>query len=449
MISLNLFFFKHKIDCLSSFSIDAPCIANNVEKSSVSVGRNSRLVYIFNNLDVLSDTRQNIAKKKIIKQNIGRNFCKDLWGQDIFLSINSKLLKKYDAHLNSLSMNNRQNMHKSLVSKFSKSLFNGSIQVSFLGEVKDLKDNFSSIQYIWAKSVRSQVLKFSSIFYNGVNRQNIKNMQTALRTNINVNHLPLFTISNNLGQMIISEPPTDLNISAYVEPYSSLLTWNGNMYHGFFFTNYEDAQEYMLYIERCYNLENSKLRIFTCNFNTFYKIIDKFNRNICFRLVPDLKEVGELIKRYRYYRNVSFHKRQQYSKNYFQGQPLYIVKGGTYISSEQASQKYYLAFTNYNDAVRICNRLKNLQLYSSASKLSLVVYNLENLIQDQLKLDNHSTYPLLVIPSKTSYLFTKDHQLKNNQQLLYNYCLDTISFISLWSKRILWSLTSRKPEIYC
>ena len=202
----------------------------------------------------------------------------------------------------------------------------------------------------------------------------------------------------------------------------------------------------MTYIQRYYNLDEKKLKIFTCNFNMFYRLMSKFDNKVYFRLVPDLKEVSQLIKTYRYFRNISFHKKQRYGRNYFQGQPLYLIKGEScYISKKQPSEKYNLAFTNYNEAISIYNKLRSQITGSWHKKPNLVVYNLEHFIKDQINSNENYVHPFLIIPSYKSYAFTKNFQLSKSRQLVYNTLLQTASSIQLWSKRIFWSLTSRKP----
>lgn len=450
MILFNLMFFKDTSNYFRSFSIDSSHLETNIKKTYKSVKKNTSLAYIFKNPEILSESKQDLARKDFIKQKMGQKFVNNLWRQKVFLSINNKALNKYNVGLNSISMNQRQNMHKYLVSKFSKALFEGSIQSSLLYDIGNSKSSLSSVQYLWGKTLQLQFLKMSSVLYNSEYQKNIKKLQNIINNNIDLNHLPLFTISNHLGQMIISEPPTEFNVSKYVKSYISTMHQNNNIYHGFFFTNYEDAQEYMLYIQRYYNLDNKKLKIFTCNFSTFYKIMNKFDREIYFRLIPDLQEVGELIKKYRYYSNVSFHASQKYSKTYFQGQPLYFIKNGknevSYsLSKKEQSQKYNLIFTNYSEALQVCNKLQNQVPNSQYHKPHLIVYNLEHFIKDQLSSNNITKDSFLVVPSKKSYMFTKQHQLKKSSESAYNTCIETISYIKLWSKRIFWSLTSRKP----
>jgi len=126
--------------------------------------------------------------------------------------------------------------------------------------------------------------------------------------------LPVFTVSNNLGQMVISELPEGFNSRERAISYVSDKISNHSLYHGWFFINHNDAKEYMEHISQIYGLKKNSLQIFTCNISTLYKIMSKFNYKIEFRLIPDLQEISKLIKQYRYSKNISFHPNQQYNK---------------------------------------------------------------------------------------------------------------------------------------
>ena len=450
MILFNLMFFKDSSNYLRSFNVDSSYVETNVKKPYKSIKKNTNLAYILKNSEILSESKYNLANKNFVKQSLWQKIFNNLWEQGIFLSVNNKVLNKYDVELNSLNMSQGQNMHKHLVSQFSKSLFEGSIQSSLVYDISNYKDSLPNVEYLWGKIFKMQFLSIHSLLQRNEYQNNIQRIKNILDKKINLNYMPLFTVSNHLGQMIISEPPTDLNISKYVKSYISNINQNSNLYHGFFFTSYEDAQEYMLYIQRYYNLDNTRLKIFTCNFRAFYKIVNKFSHEIYFKLVPDLKEVSELIKKHRYHNNLSFHKRQKYTRSSFQGQPLYFVKNGeNYISNDiynvQKLQKYNLVFTNYNDALQFYDRLQSKMPNFKLKKRNIVVYNLEQFIKDQLSSDIHHQNPSLVVPSRTSYIFTKRDQLIQSNQSAQLRIIEIASYVKLWSKRIIWSLTSRKP----
>ena len=408
-----------------------------------SLNRNIGLAYVFKKPKELSDSRRMISEKKFIKTGSGREFFNNLWQQDIFLSMNHRALYKYNMDIHSVDILKHQKKQKLLLSKFGKALFYGSIQCSLTSSLNTPKKSLSSINYPWTKVFRLQMLKMQSLLISSNYPNRIRNIQSLLEDKVNVKCLPVFTISNHLGQMVISEPSRE---------YSGFLHINNigfpinQRYHGFFFVNYEDAKEYLQYIQRKYNLEKGQLKIFTSDLNIFYHIMRSYGGKVSFRLIPDLKELSFLVENNKYKKNLTFHKNQKQGRRLFQGQPLYsIYYGKEALSHIFSNIKYTLLFTNYNEALKTANAL---QLKSSSSLLQkpqVIVYNLEQFIGDQLQVENNHKEKFLIVPSKSSYLVTKKNYLYNKRQLVYNRCAECISYMNLWLKRVFWSLTSRKP----
>ena len=452
MILFNLILFKESTNSFQAISSKNTLLETYDSNCNQSVKRTIPLAYTVKNLDLRPETYQILAKKKAESTGIRKKVLNTLWSQDVFLSLNNKSWNKYTVQLNSLNINKGENAYKSLLAKFSKSLFDGSIQVSLTSHIHHSHSSFFTIQYFCARFLQLQSLKIQGVFQKSVYRKKMSEIQNLFNETIKLDHVPLFAISNHLGQMIIAEPPTDLTITNYIKPSSITKTYYSNIYHGFFFANYEDAQEYLAYIVRYYNLKGDNLKIFACNASTFYKVMHKFDNSICFKLIPDLKEVSSLIKQYRYSRHLSFDKRQKFGKNFFQGQPVYLVKKGNNILSHTISQEnekeHNLLFMNYQDAIRVYKKIRDKNLLTSSKKITLVAYNLECFIRDQLKAENSYSSPFFVIPARNTYTLTKESQLKNFGQLFRSNYLETVSSINLWSKRIFWSLTSKKPSAY-
>ena len=408
-----------------------------------SFNRNIGLAYVFQKPKELSDSKRIISEKKFINTSPGREFLNNLWKQDIFLSMNHRSLYKYNMDIHSVDILKHQKKQKLLLSKFGKALFNGSIQCSLTSSLNTPKKSFSSINYPWNKVFKSQMLKAQNLLTNSGYPNHIRKIQSLLEERVNVKCLPVFTISNHLGQMVISEPSRDYFGSSHIKNIDFPMN---QRYHGFFFVNYEDAKEYLQDIRHTYNLEKEKLSIFTCDLNIFYNIMRSHGEKVSFRLIPDLKELSSLIVDNKYKKNLTFHKNQKQGKRFFQGQPLYCIQYGEEALSHIVSNlKYTLLFTNYNDALKTANAL---QLKSSSSLLQkprVIVYNLEQFISDQLQVEDNDKEKFLIVPSKSSYLFTKKNYLYQQHQLVYNKCVESISYMNLWLKRVIWSLTSRKP----
>lgn len=450
MMFFNLLSSKDFYNNIKDFNMDTLFPLNSPYKLNRFSSKNPPLAYILKDIDCFSGNKASLAMQKMKKKTLGSNLLDDVWSQDIFLSSNSKLVNKYTAQINSLKVHKDQNSNKSLVLQFSKCLFNGSIQVTSTSNIERSKNSLDSIQYSWAKSLKLKYVQLNNLF--NLNDKKQKHLSKNFQTRLNLNKLPLFVVSNHLGQMVISEPPTDLTIAKHFRSYSSKGDHYGNTYYGFFFTSYKDAQEYMKHIKKAFPLNSQGLKVFTCSFNTYYNSVNNFDNNICFKLIPDLIEISELIKKYRYHQHISFHEQQVASRNHFKGQPLYLIQSGnssvTANFPNMSSQSYNLLTLNYKEAVEVFHKFTNNQLIKKKKKLNIVVYNLEDFIQCQLKLEHDNSSSFLILPSKSSYLFTKHNQVTQTPQLLSIDYLNILSSISLWSKRIFWSLTSKQPAAY-
>lgn len=451
MILFNLIFSKNISELSSTFNENFYHLEQSSNISSSFIKKSHSIAYILKETEILSGPKQKIAKQSFIKPKIWQKIFNYSWQQKVFLSLPSKISDKYNTELSYLNIRSNQSNYKYLVSQFSRSLFNGSIKSSLDNDVKPFVGLFSNLEYVWAKNLRLKQLSLSQFFQKNQSQNHTKKARYMFHKVLNLDHLPLFTVSNHLGQMIISEPPEELLSHKYIPDYKSNELSNQHLYQGWFFTNYEDAIEYKQYVSQYYNVKDDKLKIFTCNLPIFYNLISQFDQKICFRLIPDLKEIGQLIRNYRFYNHVSFHKNQKYSRTYFQGQPLYMFKEmGSYLyqplSKNKQVQNYNLVFTNYDTACYTWNKLKKKAMSSDKSiKPKLIVYNLEYFIKDQLNNLNVQKYPFLVVPSQDSYQFTKNYQLRKNTERLYDTAIAYVSSIQLWSKRIFWSLTSKQP----
>ena len=412
-------------------------------KPSRSLNKNIGLAYVFKKPKELSDSKRMISEKKFIRTSPGKEFFNNLWQQDIFLSMNHRSLYKYNMDIHAVDILKHQRKQKLLLSKFGKALFDGSIQCSLTSSLNAPKKSFSSINYPWTKVFRLQMLKVQNLLTNSSYPNHIRNIQNLLEDRVNVRCLPVFTISNHLGQMIISEPSREYSGFSHMNNIGFPIN---QRYHGFFFVNYEDAKEYLQYIQYKYNLEKGKLNIFTSDLSIFYHIMRSYGEKVSFRLIPDLKELSFLVEKNKHEKNLTFHNNQKQGRKFFQGQPLYSIYYGEETLSHIVSNiKYTLLFTNYNEALKTANAL---QLKSSSSLLQtprVIVYNLEQFIGDQLQVEDDHKEKFLIVPSKSSYLFTKKNYLYKKRQLVYNKCAESISYMNLWLKRVLWSLTSRKP----
>ena len=419
------------------------CIHANVDRSQFY------LAYTIAELKSFPDSRINLAKKNFLRQNSWQKVTDAIWSQTIFLSIPTKTFNKYAIELNYLDINKNQGSAKKLITGFSRSLLDGSI-CSSLHDVKYVSYLPTVIKYNWLKFIRLKQQDFISVLQSIEPKNCFGQVKSYLTKNPFMNRLPLFIVSNNLGQIIISEPPGELKQKRdtfnKVMPYKKVPSF----YQAWFFVSFNDAQDYMHSINRIYGLDKDCLRISICSLLTVYNFMEKFSQEVYFKIVPDLQEVSSLIKSYRYRPNISFHERQKHGSAYFQGQPLYILKSAEvdlkhykYVNN---TSKYHLAFTSYEAANSILGKMTNRLIGLKLTKRpELIAYNLESFMKDHCALANNEASQFLLVPSQSSYWYAKKYLLEKKINLVRTAIIGHISSAQLWSKRILWSLTSKHP----
>jgi hypothetical protein len=192
--------------------------------------------------------------------------------------------------------------------------------------------------------------------------------------------------------------------------------------------------------------------------------------NVHFRLLPDLLEVSKLVKMRSYRKDLIFHPKQKYGKSHFQGQPIYLIKSIDnlahkknhtkpvnyfyHLPNDPLNKKYNLIFFNKDVAlVAWANFRKQMPLMKLPHKPILMVYNLEDFLKDyehDLDLQTHLHYKqFLLVPSKEAYKEisknSEDFIKQKGLQRLYNRCYPYLLKCAIWSKRAIWSLTSRQP----
>nr|YP_010728820.1 hypothetical protein P6G75_pgp057 [Lithothamnion corallioides]WEA77138.1 hypothetical protein [Lithothamnion corallioides] len=403
------------------------------------------------NADFLTQSKESLADQKLIPSNLFKRFIDKFWQQKIVLSVPTKISEKYIADLNSLNLVKHKVSQKKFLSQFSKSLINGSIESSLSSNLFNDQTS-SSIIYVWKKVLNLKKLMNFNLPILNASKKSLREIKKQLEGKLKIKNLPLFIVTNHLGQMVIAEPPEVSNVGTSIIGMSFQASNLRPCYEGWFFINFQDAEEYLQHIKKQYSISDTsdKLQVFICNLETFYKLSLNSRNVVHFRLVPDLHEIGQLVNNYSSYLNVRFNKNQNYGKDYFQGQPIYTIKikneGSDYyypISRDDKQIKYKPVFMNYKTAIYSWNNFVKKQKYSRLLKHpELIVYNLEDFLEEQISDSKHNQLPFLLIPSKSSYEFTKNSQFKKTQSITSTY----FSYFKLWTKRIFWSLTSRQPQ---
>nr|QHD45175.1 Ycf80 [Grateloupia turuturu] len=418
---------------------------------------------------------QKFTNRKLIHPTFITKLLNKYWQETIFLSTINPLSDNYINQLKSAGVAMYQNEYKKFLLDFSKALTTRRIEV-YLDDSKvstKIKSNSTYVKYIWRKglnfSLPDNLLKN---FLDGRYIDISNDKKSLLLNKISSNDFPVFTVINGSNQIIMAEfPEKMLNNKNVLDKlyrwYYDRFLWTKNnqpLHEGLFFMNPEDAIEYKYHIQQKYTQSSKQnvLDIFPSKLDLYYKLTRTPVPKIRFRLIPDLKELGELLFKYRKYRHVSFHKQQTYSKNHFKGQPVYTIKpilafnkkskkhmiiNYQYKVHKNRSQKSYEAiFMNYKTALTAWQKFKKENInYSLPSYPQLLVYNLEDFIKTWENDKQNHGKDILFVPSKESYNFVKQYYNNQSQLSVLQKFSSTLLYFKVLGKRILWSLTSRQP----
>nr|YP_009396984.1 hypothetical protein [Spyridia filamentosa]ARW66170.1 hypothetical protein [Spyridia filamentosa] len=402
----------------------------------------------------------------LISRNFLIRFMNQYWGETIFISTANQYSDFYINKLKSSGLTVYDNDYKRFLVEFSKALLNGKICVK-LNTVNnltlDLSNNssFSYIKYSWKKGLN---FFLSSNLKSFINFFTINNNFYQNKYKLFTSSFPVFTVVNHFDQIVLSESSKEVSISTnfaqtFYRNLQNLFNYTTShdsaCYIGLFFINPYDALEYKSYINNKYlNYSSFLLRNVATKLDVYYGIKYKMN-SIDTRLIPDLKEVSTLIHRYQYYQNVTFHEQQEYGKNYFRGQPVYLIqpmisRNKNTKAFEQVAYYYDLKdrsfphepiFMNYETALLAWQKFRRQSYqYNLPSKPNLLIFNLEDLFKSNQKISHKS---MLLIPSNESYFDVKTNQksMSRISCLIFNSYLT----IKIATKRIIWSLTTRQP----
>nr|UAD85765.1 hypothetical protein [Gracilaria ferox] len=413
-----------------------------------------------------------ISKSLVYRPFIGKLINK-YWQEKIFLSVSSPYLEKYINQLKLEGILVYKNEQKKFLLDFSRSLLSGRIETCLnFNQVNS--NNNQYISYVWKKGFNFP-LPTKSIF-SLFHQDNLSLNKNEL---IFVNHLqnqslPLFTVTNHLNQIVLAD--SSENNTGNLNSIDKIYKWYYSkfvtdhlalpLYYGLFFIHPTDAIEYAKYIKSKHNTSNktSQLTLFSSNLSTYYKLNRININNLQFRLIPDLEEISRLLYKYRYYRNLKFHKYQKYSKNFFQGQPIYTIEP-VFAYNKKASKmqllnyyynyrhnidnniiEYKAVFTNYETLLRAWHQFKRTKIdYKIPSKPKVLVYNLEDFIRTHEYSHETKTRNILFIPSQKSYDFIKHYRFVKNKNKIQQIFSNKFLALKILSQRIIWSLTSRQP----
>ena len=242
--------------------------------------------------------------------------------------------------------------------------------------------------------------------------------------------VPIYTVVNGYNEIVLASPrnmPPKNSIEWLYDKYYDSFLWKedkGSISLGLFFVNKEDAETYLQEIckKDPKGAEHIGLNVKTVGLDTFYELNRTSKPRMQAKLVADLEEIDLLLNEYSISKILNFHPKQKYKKQWFQGNPIYLIKINeslTKIDKKKFTLSKY-KFDNSNsgdkkillfkkdDAYKVWElyRLKNTEL-NLPEKPSLEIYNLENYLLDLEKSDVSLTQQTTFVPPYDSYTHSK------------------------------------------
>nr|QUE28123.1 hypothetical protein [Sahlingia subintegra] len=291
----------------------------------------------------------------------------------------------------------------------------------------------------------------------------------------NLKFTPTFVPVNSFYHPILSIPPGDYIINALDKIYYFVFDWfvwetdalSLPIKKGFIFFNPEDAFEYITSVKEKSPRTAKRyapLQVFPINLGLAYKWNRTSPPRSQFRFIPDVKEVGDLVYKYQYQKNITVHPSQVITKDEFQGVPIYIIepinvqdegkkiKIDLNYKTNSKNKQTFMIFTSldslYNTWEKFCIKHSQLRL---PKEPTVQVYNLEDYLIDCETLLTNQCKNFRIVPSQDAYNFTTNNGNKNNNSIIsyyYNYKLMPVAKrLKLWSRYFFWSLTtSSRPD---
>uniref|UniRef100_UPI003002AA9B hypothetical protein n=1 Tax=Anunuuluaehu liula TaxID=3049639 RepID=UPI003002AA9B len=433
------------------------------------------ILLIANNDTHLNGQGNSLANKKLVSRNFIVQLLNKYWQETIFLSQPNLLSETYSSQLKSDGIAVYKSRYKKFLFDFSKALISGRIEAT-LQQQKDINtvsNNVTEIKYIWRKGLNFSLPKniFNFLLYK--RQLDFPNpTQLVLMKKLQQNKLPVFTIINNFNQIVVAEPSNELiskrgPINQIYQLYYDNFLWEKDhkpVYEGLFFVNPEDALEYQEYIKNKH-INSSKynnLNVFASGLDFYYKLVRISPPRVQFHLIPDLKELGKLIYKYQYYKNITFHNKQKHGRYFFQGQPIYLiqpilsknkqtgkmnlVKYVYSLSRNETKQEYEAIFMNYQVALLAWQKFIEQNCnYNLPNKPNILIYNLEDFLKLYENNSDICNKNLLFVPIQESYEFVKANTSNKSQRNVSQILLKQFLRLQIITKRIVWSLTSRQP----
>nr|BDA98673.1 hypothetical protein [Rhodomonas sp. NIES-1730] len=284
--------------------------------------------------------------------------------------------------------------------------------------------------------------------------------------------VPIYTVINGYNEIVIASPrsmPPQNSLEWLYDKYYDSFLWKedkGSVSLGLFFVNKEDAESYLQEIckKDPKGAENIGLSVKTVGLDTFYELNRTSKPKMQARLVADLEEIDLLLNEYSNKENIQFHPKQKYKKQWFQGNPVYILKVNentvqskdnrftlsTYHFGESSYFDKKIVLFKKEDANKVWSlyKLKNKEL-NLPEKPNIEVYNLESYLLDLEKSDLSLTNRTLFVPPYESYLYSKKllenskiEKKESTSEKINKYITTKVKSLQRFYKGIIWLVTS-------
>lgn len=275
--------------------------------------------------------------------------------------------------------------------------------------------------------------------------------------------VPIYTVVNSRNE-IISASTRDyksFNSLQWIQnKYNEMFFWEhdeGSISINLFFMNKEDAASYLHEVCRKEpkEAETLGLKVKTIGLDVFYRFNRTSAPRVQSRLVGDLEEIGLIITKYSSESICTMHPKQKYSKNWFQGNPIYVLKLERNLRDNALAQYPFqdayekkLVFFSKEDALRAwkASAIKKSDFFSFTQP-NLEIYNLENFLLD-IENKSDTSLELSFVPPYKSYLDLKFQEsrknvIKNNLPEEYAYKTKLyLKNLERFYKGVIWLFTS-------
>lgn len=275
--------------------------------------------------------------------------------------------------------------------------------------------------------------------------------------------IPVYTVVNDNNEIVTASPRESTNFYSLKwiqEKVLELFFWRydeGPISINLFFMNKEDASSYLHEVCRKEpkEAETSGLKVKTVGLDVFYKLNRTSPPKTQNRLIADLKEIDSLLTNYINSPSFVVHPKQKYSKDWFQGNPIYTIKFQKNFTNKTLSDYYFhnsrdkkIIFFNREDAVKAWrNFISRETKLPLAQNPSLEIYNLESFLFDIENITDNSPQ-LIFVPPYDAYLKLREElteqSLPNSnpiQEHLFRMRLN-LKNLQRFYKGVIWLFTS-------